>query len=151
MVDIARAFVRSLIKPENGIGAVYSGGGGQLLVRWANGVQEWVDVESVKQVKAPKPPKPPREVVRAYVELSRLAKGWGKASPETKPQDEVIRESLSGDFSAVDRGSLLRIADASEEVAREMKLFRKEMREMMQFWKELRKECREQKRIDAEE
>lgn len=122
-------------------------------VRFADRTEGWFEEAALKNAPPdPTPPPPPEKEVRTYVRLSRQSESWGISVPETEPITTTIRDHLTKEFSIVDRGSLLRIAAASEQqnqashdLVREMKAFRKEMKEMMKFWKELREEYKRQK------
>jgi hypothetical protein len=82
-----------------------------------------------------------------YRELSQEAESWGVNAFDSA---EKAVESLVGkpERGLIDRGSLLRIAAAVEKQAKEIAALRREMKEMMAFWKELRADYRKQKGID---
>lgn len=87
--------------------------------------------------------------VISYIELSILASSWGKKVGTGPERDEEIRKLLKENpvVGNVDRGSLLRIARATEATQREITGLRKEMKVMMAFWKELKQAYLAQKEM----
>ena len=90
-----------------------------------------------------------------YYRIAAMNDTWGLEMDEGLSSGEVIAKVLKRPeqpWGLLDHGNLIRVARATEmaaahvaKLAREMHLFRKDMREMMKFWKELRQEYRRQK------
>ena len=88
---------------------------GMLLAKPPEPERHWKRTEI--PIVPPEPPKPPKpKKTHLYTDLSKEAGAWGKPSAGSK--EDLVRDHLKDDtFSIVDRGSLLRIAQATESAA----------------------------------